>query len=82
MFQKAKVFILYAFRILLWTLRSTWRRYPKPKRSYPPYSRSYMRKAWKPRLQSLDQQFNRTRDPFLLYDRHIAVAKRRQFQFE
>lgn len=77
-----KALILYVLRILLWTIKSLWRKYPKPRQGWVIFSRSYMRKAWAERLRDLDKRYNATRDETLLWERRIMVAKRRAFRFE
>ena len=77
-----KAWILYILRIILWALRSLWRKYPKPRRNNILFSRSYMRKAWETRLSALDREYNKTRNEELLWNRRVMVAKRRAFRFE
>jgi len=77
-----KALILYVIRVVLWALKSLWRKYPKPTRSDVLFSRSYMRKAWRDRLRDIDKRFNETQDRFLLMERRVMVAKRRLFRFE
>jgi hypothetical protein len=65
---------------------------PKPRVEEKLFSRTYMRKAWRDRLRSLDRDVNawslspldiRERaTQFLLRERRIMVAKRRAYRFE
>jgi hypothetical protein len=80
--------IRYLWRTFRWWFRCLWEGKKVP-RVLPgaPYARHYMRKAWKERIQALDRKVNfnfiRGIDPtFLLYERHIMVAKRRVCRFE
>jgi hypothetical protein len=72
----------YLWRNLRWFIRCLWegKRVPRILEGAP-YSRSYMRRAWRPRLQTLDRSYNLTRDVHLLWDRRVMVAKRRACRF-
>ncbi len=72
-----KAFLLYAWRMGLWALRSLWRKYPKPRQRETLYSRSYLRHVWLSSFQDLDRMFNSKRDERLLWQRRVMVAKRR-----
>ena len=67
----------YVWRVFLWAIRSLWRKYPKPTKEFG-FSRSHMRKVWKPYLQAVDRAFNKGRNRQLLMSRAVMVARRRQ----
>jgi len=80
----------YLWRVFHWWFRCLWEGKIVP-RKLPgaPYSRGYMRKAWRDRLRSLDRDVNarKTSHPqrdvaYLLLDRRMMVMKRRHFRFE
>ena len=50
--------IRYLIRVILWALKSLWRKYPKPTRERRLYSRSFMRKLYRPLLREIDRAFN------------------------
>ena len=74
----------WLWRSLKWAIRSLWLGYPAPRVDKKPFSRSYMRKAWRDRLSTLDRKVNdgEGNKAFLLMERRIMVAKRRAFRFE
>ena len=76
------------WRILRWWWRCLWEGKVLPRKLEGGlYSRSYMRRAWRNRLRSLDRAVNdwkiRGKDPILmLMERRIMVVKRRAFRFD